>query len=373
MPLVAHSNLPTFDSLRAHGEEILSLDRALSQDIRELHIGLLNMMPDKAVSVTENQFMRLVGGSNQIAQFYVHPFSIEGIERGPEMQAYIDEYYETFAQIREKGLDALIITGANPATPILADEPFYESLREVIEWAKQSVTSVICSCLATHALMQQLHGETRRQLPRKKWGVYSHRVTGTNHPLLRGINTRFDVPHSRNNTISREQFVRTGHQILVESREAGVHLAVSKDLFRRVYFQGHPEYFINSLLKEYKREVQRYFRGDRAEFPPPPENYLTPEAASLITEFWFAVTKANEAGTERPPFPEKAILAHLDNTWVDTGKAIFNNWLGLVYQLTHVDRTKPFHDNIDPNDPLNMRGKLQTRPLWNIGWGDMPR
>ena len=52
------------------------------------------------------------------------------------------------------------------------------------------------------------------------------------------------------------------------------------------------------------------------------------------------------------PFPEKQIEPHLDNTWRDTGKAIFNNWLGLVYQLTNVDRKIPFIPGVDPNDPL---------------------
>ena len=76
MPLVAHTPLPSFDRLKQHGQEVLSLDRALTQDIRELHIGLLNMMPDTALEITERQFMRLVGNSNQIAQFYVHVFSL---------------------------------------------------------------------------------------------------------------------------------------------------------------------------------------------------------------------------------------------------------------------------------------------------------
>ena len=51
MPLVAHNDLPTFDRLRAEGIRVLPADRALHQDIRELHIGLLNMMPDAALPV----------------------------------------------------------------------------------------------------------------------------------------------------------------------------------------------------------------------------------------------------------------------------------------------------------------------------------
>ena len=82
MPLIAHSELPSFKRLKKQGETILSRDRAEHQTIRELHIGLLNMMPDAALEATERQFFRLVGHSNQIAQFYMHPFSLSSIKRG---------------------------------------------------------------------------------------------------------------------------------------------------------------------------------------------------------------------------------------------------------------------------------------------------
>ncbi|MGD1991448.1 MAG: homoserine O-succinyltransferase, partial [Chromatiales bacterium] len=59
MPLVAHTNLPAFRRLEEEGHEVLSCDRARHQDIRELHIGLLNMMPDAALAATERQFFRL--------------------------------------------------------------------------------------------------------------------------------------------------------------------------------------------------------------------------------------------------------------------------------------------------------------------------
>ena len=67
MPIVAYSDLPTFDRLRQQGETVLSPDRAAQQDIRELHIGVLNMMPDAALAATERQLFRLIGESNQIA------------------------------------------------------------------------------------------------------------------------------------------------------------------------------------------------------------------------------------------------------------------------------------------------------------------
>jgi len=355
MPLVAHSGLPTFSHLREQGHELLSLDRALHQDIRELHIGFLNMMPDAALQATERQFIRLVGGSNPIAQFFVYPFSLPGLARAPETLDYISEYYSKFEDLKAKGLDALIITGTNPANPDLAGEPFWGPLAEVVEWARESVTSTLCSCLATHAVLKHLHGIERQRLPEKRWGVYSHRVCEPGHPLLREINTRFDVPHSRYNDISRAQLEAAGLRVLVESEEGGVHMASSPDGFRLVYFQGHPEYDVNSLLKEYKRETLRFLGGELDAPPPFPENYFRPAARKLAEDFTTRAAAARDAGGPLPEMPEKEIEAHLDNTWGDTAKAIVNNWLGLVYRLTDLDRKKPFMPGVDPNDPLGLR------------------
>jgi len=360
MPLVAHMPLPTFDHLGERGEQILSLDDALKQDIRELHIGFLNMMPDAALRATEHQFMRLVGSSNQIAQFFVYPFTIPGLPRSPETQDYIDQFYTSFDQLEKDGLDAMIITGANVANPTLDLEPFWKPLQEIINWSSDNVTSVLSSCLATHAIVQALHSVERRRLPKKRWGVYTHRVTQTEHPLLRDINTRFDVPHSRHNDVSMAQLEAAGFNVLVYSQEGGVHMAVSPDQFRIVYLQGHPEYDRISLLKEYKREVSLFINGEREDYPPHPDNYFSPEASMIIDEYQHIVETGMRQGTPIPPFPEKKIETFLDNTWRDTGKSIVNNWLGLVYQLTNVDRKLPFVPGVDPNDPLEYKNKPIT-------------
>jgi len=131
-------------------------------------------------------------------------------------------------------------------------------------------------------------------------------------------------------------------------------MAVSSDQFRIVYLQGHPEYDRISLLKEYKREVSRFLNGEREDYPPYLDNYFSPEATTIIDEYKRIVKTGLRQGTPIPPFPERQIEPHLDNTWRDTGKAIFNNWLGLVYQLTNVDRKIAFIPGIDPSDPLSL-------------------
>jgi len=356
MPLVAHTNLPSFQQrLREQGETVLDRDRALQQDIRELHIGLLNMMPDAALEATERQFFRLVGESNQIAQFYMHPFTIANLPRGEKAQAHIAQFYESFEQIKSDGLDALIITGANVVGPELSSQPFWQPLIEVIDWAYANVTSTLCSCLTTHAVLEFRYGQKRRPLGFKRWGVYAHRLVSRTHPLTAGVNTRFDVPHSRFNQIDRAQFDSAGLPVLAESENAGVHLAASADQFRLVFFQGHPEYDSISLLKEYKREVLRYFHGDLHEYPPFPEHYFSLQQQAILNEYKLAALKALQHGKTPPEFPEDLISQDLDNTWHDTAEAIINNWIGQVYQVTNVDRKQPFKDKINPDDPLGLK------------------
>ncbi|BBB22227.1 homoserine O-succinyltransferase [Abyssogena phaseoliformis symbiont OG214] len=351
MPLIAHSNLPSFVRLKDEGETILSKDRANNQAIRELHIGLLNMMPDAALEATERQFFRLVGHSNQIAQFYLHPFTLSSIKRNKKTSKHVKQHYQTFADIKAQGLDALIITGAHIEQAGLQKAPFYEELKEVVDWSYDHVTSTLCSCLATHAVLEFRYGQKRQAIGEKCWGVFPHQVLERQHPLMNGVNTRFDVPHSRFNEISKAQFNAAGVKILVESK-IGIHLGVSEDLLRVVFFQGHPEYDTISLLKEYKRDIIAYLEKTRDDYPPFPKYYLTEQSKAILNEYKTKLLSKELSVTD---FPEQLISKTLDNTWGNATNVIINNWIGCVYQTTHEDINKPFMDGINPHDPLNLK------------------
>jgi homoserine O-succinyltransferase len=226
---------------------------------------------------------------------------------------------------------------------------------EVVRWAEENVASTLCSCLATHALLRYFYGIERQALPGKRWGVYSHRISSPAHPLLRDINTRFDVPHSRYNEITRRQLENAGLTVLVESDTGGVHMAVSPDQFRMIYFQGHPEYDKNSLLKEYKRELLRYLAGELASPPPVPENYFPADASVIVEQFLEQAKQAELKEEFLPALLEEKIEDLLDNTWGDTAKSLINNWLGLVYKVTNLDRKQLFMQDVDPEDPLGLK------------------
>lgn len=349
MPLVAYNNLPTFERLKKEGRTVLPPDRAQTQDIREMHVGLLNMMPDAALEATERQFFRLVGESNQIAQLYIHPFTLPELKRSDQANSYIEKYYEPFDKIKDEGLDALIITGANVSHPDLEQNEFWEPLKNVMDWSWNNVTSTLCSCLATHAVMQFKYNQKRT--PRsdgKLWGVYRHRVTDRKHPLVRTMNTVFDVPHSRFNVISQDQFDAANMKTLVASKDAGTHLAVSDDGFRLICMQGHPEYDTVSLLKEYIREVKLYKSGGRSSAPPFPENYFKPDTIEHLIQI-----PPEHMNDKQLAALNTELCETLENTWTDSARSIIASWIGLVYQVTNADRQKQFMEGINPKAPLD--------------------
>jgi homoserine O-succinyltransferase len=204
--------------------------------------------------------------------------------------------------------------------------------------------------------MEFRYGQKRHPQKFKKWGVFPHRVSDTSHPLTVDINSRFDVPHSRWNSVYPEQFEQAGLRVLVTEIDDGcVHLATSEDGIRTVFFQGHPEYDTISLLKEFKREVNLYIEGKLEAFPPYPQNYFGDFESAVLNEYRYYLLKAMQLGKPLPEFPEHKITDKLNNSWCDTADAVVGNWMGLFYQLTHLDRHKPFMDHIDINNPLSLK------------------
>ena len=185
--------------------------------------------------------------------------------------------------------------------------------------------------------------------------MYPHTVLERRHPLVAGVNTRFDVPHSRFNEVFPDQFATAHLNVLVASEDGDVHLATSEDGFRLVFFQGHPEYDAISLLKEYKREVGRYINGEIEHYPPFPEYYLSMKSQAILEEYQEHLSQALGANETPPDFPEEYIIPLLHNTWHDTAEAVINNWIGKVYQITHTDRHIPFNEGTDPADPLGLK------------------
>ena len=110
-----------------------------------------------------------------------------------------------------------------------------------------------------------------------------------------------------------------------------------------------------SLLKEYKRELARFVRDERPDYPPFPENYFTRKTEAILEEHKERVLAAHAARASVPELPDSILATTLDNTWHDTAEAVIDNWIGKVYQITNNDRKLPFMDGVDAGDPLGLK------------------
>ncbi len=333
MPFVRHRELHSWDRLANEGIEVVDANCVENPQGREIHIGFLNMMPDRALLATERQFLRLIAAASDEYLIYIHPFTVNGLQREDPALAYVEEFYDSFEKARVRHLDGLLLTGANPGKSDLQDESFWPYFEQVIHWAQSDVPSVMCSCLASHAILDVLHGIRRTRCnPSKRWGVYVHDITQFEHPLVAGIDTQFDAPRSHVFEVTTEQLEHCGAKVLASSREADFHIAVSSNGFKWIYLQGHPEYDSFSLLKEYNREIRRFIAGTRNEYPEYPKYYLSDIAKGILNRYRIALLNAVKQGETLPTFPEKEVLPYIENTWGNAGKILFRNWIDLIAQ-----------------------------------------
>ena len=326
MPLAAHCDLPAFGVLRREGVSVLGD----ADPQPRLNIGLLNLMPDAVLEATERQWMRLCSGFDG-AVSYVYPCTDDARERSVAAQAHIARYYDTPTSIKERNLDLLIVTGANPKSPDITQETFWQPLVDMVAWARQCACPVVCSCLATHAVVKAFYGIDRRRLPEKCWGVYPHSLLEPNHPLVQNIDAGWQAPHSHLYGVTRQQLEDAGICVLAEGVTAGVYAAVSRKPLELLFLQGHPEYDANSLLKEFKREVQRFGADVIPEFPRVPEHCFDADALETVARLRAAWAEAKTSGGPAPRFPEEQLEVNLRNVWRTTGGQLFDNLLRLIH------------------------------------------
>ncbi|MBU6145079.1 MAG: homoserine O-succinyltransferase [Paenibacillaceae bacterium] len=274
MPIKIADDLPARHVLSAENIFVMSESRAYAQDIRPLHIALLNLMPTK--EATETQLLRLLSNSPlQVDITLLHPESHQSKNTPAE---HLRMFYQTFRAVRHRKFDGLVITGAPVEHLPFEEVTYWNELKAVMHWAKHNVTSTMYICWAAQAALYVHYGIQKTMLPKKLFGVFPHTLCAHNHALTRGFDETFFAPQSRHTDVPLEA-VRAIHDIdvLATSDDAGLYLAASRD-GRHVFVTGHAEYDAHTLALEYARDVGRgrdialprhYFPDDDATRTPP--------------------------------------------------------------------------------------------------------
>ena len=300
MPIKIANELPAHKALESENVFVMTEDRAMSQDIRPLNILILTLMPTKIE--TETQLLRLL--SNSPLQVEVELLQVKSHKSKNTSQEHMLKFYKTFDEICEKKYDGLIVTGAPVENLEFEEVDYWDELCEIFEWSKKNVYSTFHICWGAQAALYYHYGIPKYPLKEKLFGVFPHKCLDSFHPLMRGLDEKFYVPHSRHTENRRSDIALVKDlQILSYSELAGVHLISDMDC-RNFYATGHSEYDRETLAKEYFRDVNK---GLEIKVP---YNYFPDDDPKMIPAV----------------------------TWRGTANLLFTNWLNyFVYQRTPYD------------------------------------
>jgi homoserine O-succinyltransferase/O-acetyltransferase len=293
-----------------------------------IKIGLVNNMSDEALGATERQFISLLDSASDNMPVHLSFYTLPGVPRNCLTANHISSHYSNIEDLWDGHLDGLILTGREPMAANVADEPYWDSSTRVLAWAKENCHATVLSCLAAHAAILSTDGIRRVKRNDKVFGIFEcARVC--DHPLTAGTVSQFRLPRSRWNGVPEEQLVDCGYKVLTRSADAGVDTFIKQQKRLLVFFQGHPEYESDTLLREYRRDVGRYVKGEAPRYPLMPESYFDDAMAGELS----AVQEKAISRRSEELLPElTAILGNkkIENTWQASAAGVYRNWLGHI-------------------------------------------
>ena len=253
MPIKTQGDLPVKEILERENIFVMDEKRAMHQDIRPIHILILNLMPLK--EETELQLLRSL--SNTPLQVDVTFMAVESHEAKNTSLSHLNKFYETFTDIKKRKFDGMIITGAPVEQMPFEEVDYWNELTEIMDWTEKHVTSTIFLCWAAQASLYHFYGLEKKPLDKKMFGLFQHRVLNRKIPLVRGFDDVFLAPHSRHTEVPiADIHACKDLTVLAESEEAGLFLAMAEG-GRKIFVMGHPEYDRVTLDGEYNRHLAK--------------------------------------------------------------------------------------------------------------------
>jgi len=252
MPVRIPTTLPARTILEQENIFVMGHERAEHQDIRPLHVAILNLMPTKIQ--TETQLLRLLG--NSALQVEITLLQTATYQPKNTDSEHLVAHYKTWDQVREEKFDGLVITGAPVEQMPFEEVDYWEELCNIMDWARTSVFSTLYICWGAQAGLYHRYGIQKYPLSQKMFGVFEHKVLARNEKLLRGFDDSFLAPHSRHTEVRLVDVEKVNElTILAASEDAGLYLTATQN-GRHIFVTGHSEYDPLTLKGEYDRDVR---------------------------------------------------------------------------------------------------------------------
>ena len=234
-------------------EKIQILEELAENDTNLIQIAILNLMPLK--EDTELQLLRKLSTSKKnIKITFFNVVSYIGKNTNPE---HMKKFYSTFEEIKNKRFDGLIITGAPVEQLNFEDVIYWRELTRIIDWSKENVKSTLYICWGAQAGLYYNYKIPKKLIDAKMFGVFKHKIIDDKSKILQDFVDGFNAPHSRHTTVEKDEILKHPElTISAESDEAGVFIVENKQR-KEIYVTGHLEYAIDTLDKEYKRDLSK--------------------------------------------------------------------------------------------------------------------
>jgi homoserine O-succinyltransferase len=318
-------------------------------------IGLVNNMPDAALERTERQFQELLSTASGGVAVEWRRFYCADVPRGEAGRRHLAQSYEDIEALWTSRLDGLIVTGNEPRTAVLSDEPYWQTLTKLVDWAEEHTISTIWSCLAAHAAVLHLDGIARRALDEKLSGLFDC-SKAESHAILAHAPSHWRVPHSRYNDLPEATLISKGYSILSRSPEAGADIFVKQRQSLFIFLQGHPEYDAAALLREYRRDSARFIAGERDSYPQMPRGYFDEETRAALAAYEQQVLCA----TQRDPAPRfpTVVKERLGHSWRGLAIRLYANWLS--YLVEHKPQDPHSVPSLAFGGQMRRRAALET-------------
>ncbi len=279
MPLNLPDKLPAIELLKQENIFVIDNSRATRQDIRPLRIVILNLMPLKIT--TETDLVRLL--SNTPLQLEIQFMKIKSHTSKNTPIEHMRAFYTDFEKLRQEKFDGMIITGAPVEQMNYEEVNYWAEITEIFDWARTHVTSTLYICWAAQAGLYHFYGVPKYPLEKKMFGIFEHRPLQPLHPIFRGFDDRFFVPHSRHTEVRKEDILKVPElTLLSESDVSGVHLVMARG-GRDFFVTGHSEYSPLTLDNEYRRDL-----GKGLPIEMPVNYYVNDDPAQGILVRWRA-------------------------------------------------------------------------------------
>lgn len=253
MPLNLPDRLPAIELLKEENIFVIDNSRATQQDIRPLRIVILNLMPLKIT--TETDLIRLL--SNTPLQVEIQFMKIKSHTSKNTPIEHMKAFYTDFDLLKHEKFDGMIITGAPVEQMDFEEVSYWNEIKDIFDWTRTHVTSTLYICWAAQAGLYHHYGIPKYPLESKMFGIFEHRSLDPFHPIFRGFDDCFMVPHSRHTDVRKEDILKVPElTLLSESEDSGVHLVVARG-GREFFVTGHSEYSPMTLDAEYRRDLSK--------------------------------------------------------------------------------------------------------------------